>query len=174
MTPRAALVPLSLAIALASNAQHNQKVRDFVQRFYDWYTPIASGHDKIIASDYVIEQKSSLFTSRLLRALKDDSQAEANDKSGYTVGLDFDPFMASQDPDKHYKVGGIRTKGHAFWLDLHRVVSGKIDAEVVVIAEVIQTRGQYQFADFFYPRPPGQDLLTVLKRLKKDREGRHH
>jgi hypothetical protein len=49
------------------------------------------------AWNLAIKTKSSVFSPQLALALKEDSAAQAK-AEGEIVGLDFDPFLNSQDP----------------------------------------------------------------------------
>jgi hypothetical protein len=51
-----------------------------------------------------MEKQGSQFESGLLAALKEDVAAQAAAK-GEIVGLDFDPFLNTQDPAESYEVG---------------------------------------------------------------------
>jgi FlaG/FlaF family flagellin (archaellin) len=86
--------------------------RDFVQRFYDWYVPIALKDNAGNPSDRALRYKSHAFSPELLTQLKEDSTAQAKAK-GEIVGLDFDPFLNSQHPGERYtaeKVVGKRDR----------------------------------------------------------------
>jgi ribosomal protein L21E len=157
-----------------NSRKESETVRQFVQSFYDWYTPLAFGwhpfgsHQAGSASDKALQTRPFYLTRHLLRVLKEDSAAQAKVK-GYIVGLDFDPFMNSQDPDQYYKVGTVKQKGRSFWVDVHAVTDGKADKGVIVVAEVVKLHGKYRFANFYYPSG-SEDLLSILKLLKRDRE----
>jgi hypothetical protein len=76
-----------------------------VQEFYNWYAPITL-NSRTRAWDLALERRSSVLTRELAQLLRADSAAQAKCKE--LVGLDFDPFLASQDPASHYEVGAIR------------------------------------------------------------------
>src|ERR1051325_600832 len=78
-------------------------VQDFVQEFYSWYVPVAAKSRSGRASDLALSSLASAFESSLVRQLKEDSDAQAK-VSGDIVGLDFDPFLAAQDPCQRYEV----------------------------------------------------------------------
>src|SRR5689334_6354600 len=96
---------LSASAAWADNAGQKQ-ASDFVQKFYNWYVPIALKTTKEPSSDLAIAKRGSLFDPPLLSALKADAEAARN-SPGDIVGLDFDPFLNAQDPSKKYVAGDV-------------------------------------------------------------------
>jgi len=57
--------------------------------------------------------------------LQKDSNAQAK-VSGEIVGLDMDPFLATNaEPHQHYTVGKITTKGTSYWADVYGSDKGK-------------------------------------------------
>lgn len=162
---------LSLPPLLHAQAQTGQpaveSIREFVQGFYDWYVPKALHDTAGPAWNLALKAKPSAFSPQLAQALQEDSAAQAK-ADGEIEGLDFDPFLDSQDPGRHYRVGRVIQKANSYWVDVHLVSSGKMHPKPSVIAEVAQKSGQWQFVDFHYSN--GGHLLAVLKELKKSRE----
>jgi hypothetical protein len=144
------------------------RVQRFVQEFYDWYAPIALKEHSGPSSDIAIQSKGFDFTPELAKALKEDSNAQKK-VQGDVVGLDFDPFLNSQDPEDRYVVTKVTPRGQGFWVEVHGVVHDKMDTKPSVFAEVVKMRGIYRFENFQYP-PGGQNLLSVLKSLRKERD----
>lgn len=141
-------------------------VRRFVQEFYDWYVPKTLNDNSSPAWNFAINIKRSVFSPQLAQALQDDSAAQAK-ADGEVVGLDFDPFLNSQDPGLHYKVGMITQKGKSYWVDVHSVSAGKLSVKPRIVAEVVRKNGQWCLVDFHYSN--GHNLLGVLKELKESR-----
>jgi hypothetical protein len=86
-----------------------------VRSFVDWYVP------KVLADDakaraqrpamrIAITQKPSLFTSNFLKLLQQDLAAQDKAHGGIT-GLDFDPFLFTQDARQRYEVGRATVRG---------------------------------------------------------------
>jgi hypothetical protein len=169
MNRKAFLAVLTFIVApvFAEEAKEPAGLRGFVQDFYRWYVPIALKDNKVPASDIALKEKPAAFSAQLLKALKEDSEAAAN-SPGDIVGIDWDPFLNSQDPDDHYEVGRIVKKGETYRADIHSVESGKKSAKPDVIAEVGKENGRWVFLDFY--SNDGNGLLAVLKSLKADRE----
>ena len=161
---------LLLPLGFHAQAQGGQtavdSARGFVQGFYDWYVPKTLNDSAGPAWNLAIKVKRSVFSPQLAQALKEDSAAQAK-AEGEIVGLDFDPFLNSQDPGRHYRVGKITQKGESYWVDVHSVSPGKLSLKPSIVAEVVQKNGQWCFVDFHYLN--GHDLLGVLKELKESR-----
>jgi len=166
-------VSLLLGLGLLSSAvtqrpaAEDLAVLKFVQGFYDWYTPVALGEHSVPADVLALKSRRSDFTVKLARALAADEAAQAK-ASGEIVGLDFDPFLNSQDPDKRYQVGKIMHTGQRFLVEIHGVVDGKAVAKPEVVADVVRVGGKYRFENFLYPENGG-NLLSVLKTLAAER-----
>ena len=146
-------------------------VRKFVQGFYDWYSVISHKNNIKLAPDQIaIKEKAHLFSPQLIAALKEDYEASSRHPEEI-VGLDWDPFLCSQDIDDRYVVGSIKKKGRNYFAELYGVSKGKKNPEPNVTIEVAQNNGHWIFVNFHSPH--GGDLLSDLKELKKSRENNH-
>jgi len=144
-------------------------VRQFVQGFYDWYTPIVKRTtDPVPPYVIAIRSRRSDFTTILERALARD-WAEQKKVEGYSVGLEYDPFINAQDTEDRYEVGKVRQAGRAFMVEVHGVAGRKVNAKPDVVAKVVKYGGKYRFENFLYP-DNGGNLLSVLKGLAADRK----
>jgi len=154
-------------LALAGSLQAGTAVspRDFVQGFYTWYTSAKVQKSPGRAWDVAVKERSSSFSPDVVRQLRADSLAQ-DKSSGDIVGLDFDPFLYSQDPAQRYVVSGVTAKGAGWLVD---VDAGKKSA---VVAEIVPAGDGWQFINFHYG--DGQDLIAVLKTLREDREKSAH
>jgi hypothetical protein len=112
----------SLFFMLPCSAVPQQKINSsdvrkslqrFVQDFYDWYVPKAFGDHTGPAWDFALKYRKQAFSSELFRALQEDSDAQA--KATDLVGLDFDPFLNSQDPCEQYEAGDSNQIGNEIW-----------------------------------------------------------
>jgi hypothetical protein len=108
--------------------------------------------------------------ANLFKALKADSDAQAQAK-GELVGIDFDPFVGSQDPADHYEAREAKWSSGRCSVEMWRASptdtaekTGKPD----VIAELAQEEGRWRFINFRYPLLGG-DLLGALAELREDR-----
>lgn len=159
-------LPFSLRAQSGNDPSASDSVKKFVQGFYDWYAPKALSRSSEPASNTALKEKGNCFSSELRRKLREDSEAQAK-VDGEIVGLDFDPFLNGQDPERHYSVGKVLSKNDGHLVEIHRVVSGKPEEKTTVTAEVMGKNGQWYFVNFIYPN--GHTLLGVLKALKDDR-----
>lgn len=163
------IAPESLCAQAKNRTDLQKSARDFVRQFYDWYVPIALEDHPGPASDLALKDRGAVFTSELSRALKRDSDASAK-ANGYIVGLDFDPFLNSQDPDDRYEVGKVTRQDDSYSVEVFGVSSGKREETPTVRPELIRRNGRWVFANFYYPGSHGGDLLSVLRRLAKERQ----
>lgn len=152
-----------------TSAGTESSCREFVQKFYDWYLPKARTA-KERASDIVLKTRSSVLSRELQRQLKADSDAQA--KSDDLVGLDFDPFLNTQDPDfESCTVGKTVLKGSGYWADVTCVFPGANASKSHVTAELISHQGQWIFVNFHYQDGSKKyDLLSILKGLREERQ----
>jgi len=141
-----------------------QSCRKFVQSFYDWYVP------RILNSASTYEQvlngkASSSFSTSLLRQLRVDyAAAKANPNE--VVGLDFDPFLNSQDPSETFKVTQVKVAGVKCSAEVRGIAGGVSDEEVH--PELMLVNGGWQFVNFRYQQ--NTDLLSMLKTLREQRQ----
>ena len=147
---------IAAALLLAS-------AQSFVQDFYTRYMTQHMTEESVLAA------KPSPLEPALARALKEDYDASAKSKDEI-VGLDFDPFLNSQDPCERYEVGKVTMHGNdRAAVEVYGVCEGKRSPKPDVIADVIFVNGRWQFTNFEYPESH-DDLRSVLKKLKADRK----
>src|SRR5215813_2475213 len=152
----------------AGAASPEADAKAFVQKFYDTYMPVVQAEKDAPASNYVVEKMSAVLDPVLLAGLKEDMAAAAAAPEGEEVGLDFDPFLDSQDPADRYEVKSVSKKGTTYLADVYCKTEGKWSDKPCVVPELEQDNGKWRFVNFDYPE--GGDLLTVLKDLKAERE----
>jgi hypothetical protein len=158
-------------LALQSFAAHPQRAnspvesasaRRFAQGFYDWYLPRVL-HGKGDPEMEAVTLKATMFCPELRRALLEDRKAQSKDPTE-VVGLDFDPFLNSQDIAKSYSVGKVQHEGQKWLVSVYSSYSTKSPA---LTAQVEKGKQGWRFTNFLY----GKDgnLLGVLHKLKQDR-----
>lgn len=171
-------VCLVLAISCLLPAQekslrdNHKSCREFVQGFYDWYVPKTRKLNAGRSWDLALKYRRAAFSPELVRRLREDSEAQAK-VAREIVGLDFDPFLNSQDPDERYVVGNIAAKGDTYWIDVHSLRSGQKSEKPVVVAEVVPEGERCLFVNFHYGKseqPERENLLGVLKSMRQNRE----
>jgi hypothetical protein len=153
-----------------------KSVRNFVQEFYRWYVPKALDL-RTNSLELALKHRSYAFSPELLEALKEDSDAQARARE--IVGLDFDPFLDTQDPAERYELGRITQKGNTYLVEVFGVYPARPpdlpEGIPEVIVEVARRNGHWVFTNFLYPPiakqyPESGNLLAMLKSLKEARE----
>lgn len=134
----------------------------FVRSFYQAYGPrgAASG---LAAVDSLLVEQPTLFTPELLTALRRDAAARAAAK-GEIDGLDWEPFLNTQDPCQQYVVGAATKVATHVRVSVHAICDGKRSATAAVVAEVAPMGSSWAFANFLYSAP-NRDLLQALRTL---------
>jgi hypothetical protein len=101
--------------------------RDFVQQFYRWYVPVALSKHQESSWDVALRDKKMDFSPELAQALQRDSDAQAKVKDDI-VGLDFDPFLNTQDPCQRFELGKVTQVKTAYRVEVFDICSGKKSA----------------------------------------------
>lgn len=156
-----------VSIDRSAIAAPSDDAKMFVKEFYDWYGPVASRPHKKPSWILAIEQKPKLFDSKLRDMLRDDYAAQLK-TSGEIVGIDFDPFLASQDPSSRIAVGSVTMDGENFLVEVKTGARGLKAGGADVVAEVRASNGHYTFSNFHYPK--SEDLQSILSTLKRQRD----
>jgi hypothetical protein len=161
------------------SSTEKEGARVFVQKFYDWYTVLYSKDmskrkDQTPSDIIAMKQKRDYFDASLHNAIIEDNRESAK-ITDEIAGLDFDPFLNTQDTGFAYQSGNVKQVGNKFYVDIHSAQAGKsrqaiLKSEVAAIAEVIKVDMHWTFTNFIYPSKDGKsDLKTILKKLQKDR-----
>jgi hypothetical protein len=110
---------------VGEEAKNMRAAHDFVQQFYDWYIQAAAPeHTHEPGMNTAVRLRASSLDSTLLRLLKTDI-AHQHDEPGSITGIDWDPFLNTQDPCKRYNAGSVSVRS-----DHYRVnVTGDCSAE---------------------------------------------
>ena len=147
--------PATDSLALAAAA--------FTQGFYDWYR---SHNDRM---DVAIGQGTRFLGSDLLDALRADLAANAASKDG-PVGLDWDPFTASQEMCDPYRVRRTFRRGDTVLVEVtQNTCVQEAPGLAAVVAEVMRAGTGWAFVNFRYPKP-AHNLLADLDNLRAERE----
>lgn len=144
--------------AQQTGANAETSCRRFVQSFYDWYVPIALQEHSGPASDIALKEKRSAFDPSLVRQLQEEGKIQEQVQD---AGLDFDPFLNSQDPSPEFKVAKVTVKGDKCWATVNGLLQGRKEEKLV--AELYLKDPLWRFANFYYS--PG-NLLQLLKSLR--------
>jgi hypothetical protein len=158
---------LSASAALSAGPSRSQRlVSEFAQRFYDWYAPVAHKSGDAPSCMSALNERGAEFDAQLNRALREDVEAQRR-SPGDLVGLDFDPFLNSQDPRDKYMVGNVTETDGVFLVDVHGVQDGNRAADPDVVAEIRASNGSFIFTNFRYG--PDGNLVDILKLLAEQR-----
>ncbi|QQR56370.1 MAG: DUF3828 domain-containing protein [Candidatus Melainabacteria bacterium] len=161
------------AFAGSATTATTNDAKTFVQTFYDWYAATQQNFKKTMELETVMKKKVADFTPELNKRLNEDIAAQKKSPDEL-IGLDFDPFLSTNsEPYTKYLATKVTQKGDAFLVEVHGVAKGKTLNKATVTPEVKQIKGKWQFANFHYGKsefPENENLLSVLKVLKKGRE----
>lgn len=158
-------VVLIAALARPSHAQGpRDSVLHFVQSFVTWYLPIILTPHHGGPASYAVLAQEKWLSPELRAALRADSAAQ--DSSNLIVGLDFDPFLDTQDPWQRYAARSVSQKGRRYFVSIYGFRDDNNAARLEVIAEVGRRNGSWVFVNFHYPKEH-TDLLRVLRRLRR-------
>jgi hypothetical protein len=158
------------SLGFAQVPEPQESVRKFVQEFYYWYGIVSHKNSKLPSDERAIKEKPKMFSSKLIASLKEDYEASSKHPEEI-VGLDWDPFLCSQELDDRYEVGDIKRQGQNYLVKLYGVSGGKRNPEPNVIAEVAKRGDHWIFVNFHSPH--GGDMLNDLKELKQSRNKSH-
>lgn len=157
----------SSTLTIATDEQQmtdTASVRGFVQRFYDWYAPMAAADNHTPPWYRVLQSRDTLLSIGLRLGLRADSARQAH-MAGEVTELNFDPFLASQDACRRYQVRNVRKDTAGYSVTVHPVCSAKRTGADVLL--VVAPRGEsWEFSNFFYD---GTDLRSLL--CQSAREG---
>ncbi len=150
-------------------ANQQSSCRQYVQGFYNWYQKQTGD-----PSAKALQNKHYSFSPELANKLREDRAASAKSPDEI-VGLDFDPFLNSQELAQRYEVGKISQKGGHYLAEVYGIMNGKKSAKPDVVPELVSKSGAWQFVNFHYAEtgdPKQENLLSVLKALADERKKR--
>ena len=157
--PMLAMISCSLMAQTEAPRYVGNSPNAFVEGFYSWYVPHNMSGVSIADMSKHLQLIRSELSPQLAKLLEEDSAAQAKCKD--LIGLDFDPFLYTQEPAQHYKVGRTIQTKTGYRAYIYRLESGKRADKPDVTAEFAQRDGRWYFVNFYYPG--GSDLLTNLK-----------
>lgn len=141
--------------------------REFTDAFLAWYVPLALRDSKEPASILAIRQRPSIFSDKIRESLAEDRKAQEQSKDGI-VGIDFDPFLASQDPAEKYSTLKVTVDEGKCLADIK--AADAVDRYWDVRTEAKRTGGAWRFTNFHYNTDVlPNDLLSILRDLKRGR-----
>ena len=139
-----------------------QSAARFVQGFYAWYKQMGEQYAT------AVHDSPGFFSPALLSAMQLDLAAQRSHPNEVS-GLDWDPFLATQDPCDPYQVTGTTRRGDTILVAVNGMCTGREPRpQQDVIAEVRSVGGRWLFADFRHVDDHGS-LLQDLKALRDAR-----
>ena len=160
---RAPAPPVTASTTLTFADTTLQSAAKFTQDFYDWY------RQRNGRMDLAVKERAELFEPTLLAALKADFDAQAKD-SGEIVGLDWDPFIGSQDScDPYAAIGASRSGDTVSVLVKGMCKDAEQHSGPDLIAQVRRTATGWVFVDFRHADNKGS-LRQDLAELKQERD----
>jgi hypothetical protein len=157
-------------VACQKIEQHNS-CKDFVQNFYDWYVPYANNESNFLSSDVAIKEKGEFFNPLLLNLLKKESQRHSREK-GVISGLDFDPFLATQDPYLKYHVSSAEIKNDICFAKIEGISSNNVPQNINLFVELKIAEGHWRFVNFHYgptKKRKDENLIDLLNDIFKEK-----
>lgn len=139
----------------------------FVTRFYERYLDAARADPSAMPWVARLMDDGDCFGEALGQALRADVRAQAG-ASGEIVGIDFDPFLASQDPEG-YRLGSVQCTEERCRVELSMDSGGRKSAIDPVFILVDKRDGQWRIVDVEYS--DRSRLLQVLTALARVRAG---
>jgi|688.fasta_scaffold76582_4 hypothetical protein len=134
----------------------------FVQRFYNSYVKREAPR-----WGRTVQIRRGLFEPSLSAALQAEAAAQAKAK-GEIVGLDFDPFLGSQDPGEAFTVRRVTDLADGARVEVHdQAFPGK----PMVLVDVVPRGGSWVINNIRYPRT-SSDLRALLNTAKQNRQRR--
>ena len=141
------------------------RAQAFVSAFYAWYQRPDRPQD--VAA--VLRAQKDALAPELYRALQADLAASRKNKDE-VVGLDFDPFLNTQEDSPALVAGPAAASGGAL-----RVPVTEPGGKTRVTVEVDCTASACRITNLHYPEassPDDENLVALLKRLASDRAPR--
>lgn len=148
----------------------------FVQEFYDWYLKI-SGDIKIPPAEFAVRKRPYFFDLRLRQELENDYAAQRRLAPSEGIsGVDFDPFLGTQDPGPKYMTKNCRLEKNVCFAEVSAFTPEPLrKGHADVIAELRFKDNRWQFFDFYLysdSTSTGAVRVSLLKELSFFREMR--
>jgi hypothetical protein len=134
-----------------------------VRQFLAWYVPLATAPGSGPAWHSALTLAPPALTEGLLRALRADSIAWAA-SPGDIVGIDFDPFLATQDPCDSYHTGAALDSGALARVPVYSGCPNLDGDSLAAVLQVMRFRSRWLIRNVEYPRE-STDLISVLQAL---------
>jgi len=144
--------------------------KEFVQDFYDWYLRIYMTDNKVPAAKIALKKRPEIFSPELFQALGNDFKAQELATDGIS-GIDFDPFLDSQDAPPSYKVIKTVVKSNGCMAEVSGVGPDWMNKGQALYTPKIKVELQYKnrkwiFINFKYLNQGNYSPDNLLGQLK--------
>lgn len=154
---------------LSSQTNNLASAKEFVSAFLRWYVPHANQTSSEPTYWLVLSQRNAWLTPQLSRLLRQDSLAVASHSQSREI-LNFDPFLASQDPCSSYAVvDGRKASARTYVVRVVPRCSEEMTPTQAGV-EYVLTRGAnlFRIADVHYDNGSLRKWLCQYARDGKD------
>jgi hypothetical protein len=166
--------PASTVTRAGSPTTHGDSVsaREYVQDFYDRYVPMADSARRGPAFWRLLS--ADVLDSTLVEGLRADSAfGDLSSNHGTREGLNFDPFLASQDPCPRYEVMDTRADGpSSFRVTVKPVCADTTWQTQRPVMAVTHQDGRWKIVNVFYQRSDLRSLLCGFAKADRVPERR--
>ena len=154
-----------LAAACTRAPDDEAAARRFVQDFYDWYV-LAENAPRGTPADWrVLDSRPEVLDSALLDLLRADSAlGDRGDGRGTREAINFDPFLASQDPCPRYEVDRAVPDAGGFRVTVRPVCADTTWQTQRPMVAVAYRGTRWQIVNVFYERGDLRSLLCAMAR----------
>jgi hypothetical protein len=162
------LFPVSLFSQERVEHDRSESCREFVAKFYSWYLAEGTKRNRLPDSDSVLASRPYLFSSVLVRQLREDSEAQKKAGSDL-VSIEADPFLGADGLAERYAVEKITIADGRCWAEVHGVWGAKENAGPDVTPELVEKSGRWLFVNFYFPSPSDPKAWNLRGELKAGR-----
>ena len=154
-----------------ASLSQEQSCSAFTQDFYNWYVSVGhQQHNDKAAAEILVEQKPDVLGGALLKALKEDFEVQRRSE-GEIAGIDFDPFLNSQDPSSRFIVENVVVKNGDCLATVRGVESGQKYERVT--PELMWVGALWKIENVHYEKSQSavnENLLSLLTSLRNSRK----
>jgi hypothetical protein len=153
------LLLIFISLIFPNIAHSNPKTpRLFVEEFYNWYVPLTQNNHESPSWRIALGERAKDFSPLLIKLF--EKSFSAQDKCEDLVGLDFDPFLDSQDPSPSYGIGNVKKNRSGYLIEIYNTLDEKKYEKRKIIISLHNTNGNWIFSNFFYKDK--ENLLKIL------------
>lgn len=123
--------------------------RAFTASFYARYFEARRGPRQVAPAWHaMLDERSDVLSERISVLLRNERAKWIAAPDGVIAGIDFDPFLGSQDPCDEYEQGEVHLRDGVVGIEMR---CKRPNASVEVVAELRRSGDHWQILDFYYP-----------------------